>query len=332
MTAAPCARPSNPSPKSPLTLDPIFYRGTDVRSWGLKTRFDNTYNPLLELDSSISGIILNQHDASKAGVHPLTTASPDAPYVATVDQIQVGSLHYRTCPVRVFPDRMLGKPNSLIGLDFFRDHLMRVDFFGKALVLAPYPADPAAAVDLGPSPVTPTDKAWTSAVIERGVVLLPTVVNKKGPYLFGLDTGLTYTLVSPEVCANTFGKSDNATFNLHGVSSDIVSVRTKTEGVNVEFSDVVGPDGKQLKLFSPVKNPVFDFAGNEFPDQATICFDFSQKKRVDQFETSGMLGFYLISHFMLDVDFRNSQVRMLFDQNRRYASAQAYKYRTDSPR
>ena len=317
--------PGEPGAKATLALEPIFYGGTDVRSWGLKARLNESSTPLLELDSSVSGIILNRHDAEKAGIRPLGAATPDAPYEAVADHLRIGTLSYSGCPVRVYPDRLLGKPNSVIGLDFFRDHLIRVDYVAKAVVLAPYPASPGTPVDLGPLPVTSTSTAWTAAVIVNGNVLVPTMVNKQGPYLFGINTGSSYTLGMPAMCAATFGKSSNSTFNLHGVSSDIISVRSKTDGVNDEFSDVKGSDGKFLKLSNPVKDPVFAFAGNQAPNAGTICFDFSQKDRADDMETAGLFGFNFLVSYLLEVNYRDAQVRLLFDQNRRYYASQAYK-------
>ena len=173
--------PVEPAARLKLELQPVMFSGAYLRSWGLKTRLNNGESPLLELDSSVSGIILNQHDASKAGVHPVTSASTTTPYTAVVDRVQIGSLTYRNCPVQVLPDLALGKANSLIGLDFFRDHLLRLDYADQSLTLLPYATGADAPTDLGPLPVTPTTRAWQPVIIADGNVLVSTYINKKGP-------------------------------------------------------------------------------------------------------------------------------------------------------
>ncbi len=318
--------PTEPITRIKLTLDPVMFNGTYIRSWGLKTRLNNADTPLLELDSSVSGIVLNQRDAAKAGIRPLTTASANSPYTAIADHVHVGSLDYRNCPVRVLPDLALGKANSLIGLDFFRDHLIRIDYADQSLTLAPFPSEPGSPTDLGALPETPTNKAWQPVVIADGNVLITTYLSKKGPYLFALDTGVGRTILSPPVSSSVLGNQVDSSVNLQGTSSTIVKVVPKTGGSNVDLAEVYGPDGKFLPVKSPVKLAEYYFGGNEFPDPRAVAFDLSPKSHVAGIEVSGLLGFGVLQGFMLEINYRDALARILFDQNRRYAVNQANKH------
>ena len=258
--------------------------------------------------------MLNQRDAARAAVRPLATASADAPYIGIAENVHIGSLDYRNCPVRVVPDIALGKANSVIGLDFFRDHLIRIDYADQSLTLAPFPAEPGSPVDLGSLPETPTNKIWQPIIVADGNILVPTYINKKGPYL------------SPVVTNSVLGIQTNSSVNLQGVSSDIVKVVPKTGGANRDLAEVFGPDGKFLTVKSPAKLPLYSFGGNEYPDTNAVAFDISPKSHVAGVEISGLLGFQVLSGFLIEVNYRDSQARILYDQNRRYAVNQFNKH------
>ncbi len=87
--------PSEAFTTAKLDLYPVLLNGRDTRGWGLKLRINDAAMPLLELDSSVAGIVLNPKDADAAGVHPLNSAkpgSPNATYSAVADHIRIGSV------------------------------------------------------------------------------------------------------------------------------------------------------------------------------------------------------------------------------------------------
>jgi hypothetical protein len=306
-----------------LSLASVMLNGTLIRSWGFNTRLNND-TQLLELDSSVSGIFLDEKQAAKAGVRPLTTGATTVPYTGVVDHLKIGSVQYSDCPVRVVASATLAGANGLIGLDLFRDHLIHIDYPDQSVTLSPLPTDP-----LAPEPgnersiVTPTSKGWSQVYIDGGNILLPTLINKQGPYLFVLDTGSVLTVLSPDATSHTLGKSNDSSRAIRGSSGSVVKVIPKEGGGDLNRADIYSPDGTLLKVSSPVKFPNLLFAGTEFPAPATVSFDLTPKSHATGIEVSGLLGFDVLRSFLIDINYRDGLARILFDQNRRYLVQQA---------
>lgn len=305
-----------------LSLMPVMINGTLIRSWGFTTRL-NSDNQLLELDSSVSGILLDEKQAAKAGVQPLATGATTAPYTGFIDHLKIGSVEYRDCPVHVVTSATLAGANGLIGLDFFRDHLIHIDYPDQSVTLSPLPATPLAAPANEVSLVTPTDKSWSQIYVDGGNILVPTLINKQGPYLFVLDTGAVRTVLSPDATSHTLGKSSDSSLALRGISGPVVKVIPKEGGGDLYRADIYSPEGTLLKVSSPVKFPLYRFAGSEVPNPSAISFDLTAKSHVTGTEVSGLLGFDVLRSFLIDINYRDGLARILFDQNRRYLVQQA---------
>jgi hypothetical protein len=116
-------------------------------------------------------------------------------------------------------------------------------------------------------------------------------VNRKGPFLFALDTGGERTITSPAMTADLLGVSPDSTINLKGVSGPMVKVLAREGGVNTDVADVVGPDGKVLRLTSPTRMPEFRFTHNETGGTQVVSFSLTPLSHADGIEVSGLLGF-----------------------------------------
>ncbi len=303
-----------------LTLEPIFLNGRYRRSWGLKTRINDVAMPLLEVDTSVDGIVLNADDAAKAHVRPLMGANGYAgtTYKGIVDEIHVGNLSYRNCPVTVVPNGALDDKNSLIGTNFFRDHLIHIDYVAYTLGLTPLPTPPTGDAELTDQFVAPGETDWSPVYVAGPNMLVPTLINKKGPFLFALDTGLTRTVLSPAVTVSQLSSTKDATVNLKGTSGTIVKVIAREGGANTDVADVKDFAGRSLRVSRPVALPVYRFTKNEVPDDTAVSFDISAMSHADGVEISGLLGFHILSYYSLDLNYRDGLARILFDQNRRY--------------
>jgi hypothetical protein len=306
-----------------LPLAPVMLNGTLIRSWGFSTRVNND-TQLLELDSSVSGILLDEKQAAKAGVRPLTSGATTVPYTGVIDHLKVGSIQYSDCPVRVVASATLAGANGLIGLDLFRDHLIHIDYPDQSVTLSPLPADPLAAAPANErSIVTPTTKGWSQVYVDGSNILIPTLINKQGPYLFVLDTGAVLTVISPDATSHTLGKSSDGSLSLRGISGPVVKVIPKEGGGDLARADIYSYDGTLLKVSSPVKFPTLRFAGTDFPTPTTVSFDITPKSHATGIEVSGLLGFDVLRSFLIDINYRDGLARILFDQNRRYLVQQA---------
>jgi hypothetical protein len=250
------------------------------------------------------------------------------PYTGFVDRIKIGSIEYHDCPVRVVDSSTLAKANGLIGLDLFRDHLIHLDYPDQSVTLSPLPATPLAEPTTERAIVTPTDKAWSQIYVDGSNILVPTLINKQGPFLFVLDTGAPHTVLSPDVTSRTLDKTTDATIAIRGTSGAVVKFLPKESGGgggDRDRADIYSAKGTLLTVSRPVKLPLYRFAGSEVPRRSTVTFDLTPKSHVTGVEVSGLLGFDVLRGFIVDVNYRDGLARILFDQNRRYAVQQADK-------
>ena len=312
-TAAPITAPVN------LNLLGVMLIGTKARSWGIKPRINNVDLAVMELDSSVAGIVLNPKDAKAANVHPLTNGPVPANgiYYAVADNIRIGAMEYHDCTVRVAPAAQLANANSLIGTDFFRDQRIHIDYVLKTVTLTPYPAASKPEID---RIVTADQSDWSSVYIVGSDILIPTWINKKGPYLFALDTGEPVSVISPDVNKRLlFATRSVADLNVKGISATFVKTFPVYGGGDPNHSLIFGPDGNPIRVDIPVKIATLRFFNNEFADNYSQSFDFSTKSHDSGIEIAGLLGLSVISEYFTDIDYRNGLAKMAYDPQHLYS-------------
>lgn len=308
-----------PFGEAKLEMTALYSTGVQARDWGFRARVNGHKDELLEMDSSVSGLVLGRALAGKLGVRPL--AGPGAAggsLLGVVDSIRIGDLEYRKCPVRVVDDALLNQGNSLIGLNFFKDHLIHVDFAAREMTLKPYAerlaGAPGAAND---AYAAPEQKTWWPVFIEGGRILMPTLINKKGPYLFLLDTGSPVVVMSPAVGRSTVGLTPDAFTDLEGTSGDFLKVYFRQRPSSMQGS-ITDAHGKAVALWQMKGLPIYRFAGVEHGDRYTFGIDLSGISRATGVEVAGLVGFSVLQDYFIDVDYRNGLVKLKFDQNHRY--------------
>ncbi len=310
--------PVEANAKAVITLNPIMYLGTRVRSWGIKGHVENADLPILELDPSVSGIVLNPGDAKKAGVKPLLATAPGKNdiYYGVASRIKFGPAEYKNCPVRVAPAAMLGNANSLIGPDTFQDRTIRIDYVNKTVTLNPF-STPAPTVPTNRT-VTAEEKNWTPVYLSHGVILAPTLVNKKGPFLFMLDPAEPQSIITSKAGDGTIITLRTLDTNIHGYSGAIVKAFPTYNGSDDDHALVLAPDGKYLKVTQPLKVPTFNFANTTYLDGDTIVFDLSPKSRDLGEDIYGLIGLSTLREYFINLDYRNGLVRLEYDPDHRY--------------
>ena len=307
-------------PEKPVSMDlwGNMIRGTHARSYGIKMRVGTADIANVEVDSGVSGIVLNPRDAKNAGVHPLAgaPAAANGTYYATVDSIRVGAAEFHNCPVRVTVGDTLGRANSLIGTDFFRDRLIHLDYIDRRMILT---APAAAAVGLADRMIPPAEKDWSIAYMAGGDILLPTFINTKGPFLTLFDTGAFTSIYAPVIGDGHPVTYKETLFPMRGSSTDIVKAVPDPEQTNNIGPQIAGPDGKFITVSNPVKLPNLRFYGNDRLDLDPISFDITPKSQDAGVEIAALLGFSVIHDYTVDIDYRNGLVKLLYDQQHRYS-------------
>jgi tetratricopeptide (TPR) repeat protein len=314
--------PTETSSNAKLLLQPIAFEARYTRGWAFKMNINGNGLGLVELDSSVSGIILNPKDAAKAGVHPLGPTSATEAYTAVADRIRIGDLEYRDCPVRVAPANQLADANSLIGTDFFRANLIHIDYVAQTVTLTPLPSPL--------TPGNPVDKSaaaqeWTPVYVSGSTLLVPTLIDKQGPFLFVLDTGSWSSILSPSIVSHLTMSTSDSTIDRIGYAGDFVKIKPHEGGINTDRADIYGPDAKLLKVTRPVKLPYFRFAKSELADTSIASFSLTPISHNAGVEISGFLGFRVLQQFSIDLNYRDGLARIVFDQNRRYEQHEAEK-------
>ena len=310
---------TQPFSSASIELDPDMFSTKVPRGWGVRVKINNGATALLDLDSSVSGIVLSAKDAENDGVHALTpTKEPGDTYVGFADRIRIGSLEYDNCPVTVVPASALADHNSLVGTDFFKDHLIHIDFVTQTLTLDQLPRVPGAAPAEPENPPASPATGWAHVYIVGNNILLPTLINNKGPYLFLLDTGVYPSVISPPIARTELAATEDLTINLIGTSAAIIKVMAREGGPSTGHPLVHGPSGELLPILRPRKNTAYQFAWNKYGDLSPISFDLSPKSRDTGIEIGGLLGFGVLQNFSIEINYRDSLVRITYDQNRRY--------------
>jgi hypothetical protein len=302
-----------PVAKVPLT--PIFFNGTKVRDYAIRVaQGDAAIN--LELDSTASGIVLMASDAKKLNVTPASGDQATAPYLGYVSSIQIGSLRYGKCAVAVVPDAALASQYSVIGTSFFQDSLIHLDWVAKEMTLSAYPDAPASAGEprLIDASVPSSEKAWVRAIVDDGRVLVPAAVEKHPVGLVMLDTSSTLNMLSPLAAANASLKTHlDDTVSVTGVSGPLVRIFRKDGGVNLDRSDVLSPEAKNVPVRVIGDRVTVVFAANEPPDFPLFSFDNSAASHAAGVEINGMIGYAVLRQYFIDFDYRNGLVNLKYD-------------------
>jgi tetratricopeptide (TPR) repeat protein len=306
-----------------LDLMPLLYSGTHVRDWGLNAKFNDRKSTLLELDTSVSGIVLGRDFAHKAGFENILRAQPGASesnYISYADSVKIGSLELRDCPIRVVDDGLLANGNSLISADVFKDHIITINFAGRSLTLSPLPKPPAAAAADAPQDryVAPEMKDWTRVYVADDRILVPTGINQSGPFIFMLDTGTIFTTLSPTVTKTVLDIAPDVTAPIRGVSGKIVKTYFKEGGGDVDHASMFGENGERINISRPYKTAVYHFGPYQLLDNKGYSFDLTPLSQSVGLEISGLLGFPIMKDFGVALDYRDGLMQFIFDKEHVY--------------
>lgn len=308
---------TEPGAPTKVDLQGLMSYGAHPRSWGFRYHINNADMALTELDSGVSGIVLNPRDAKAAKVKPFLTDQPPAKgtYYAVADKINIGNLEYHDCIIRVASSDVLANANSLIGTDFFRDRLIHIDYVSKLLTLTAFPPD--AAADRATATV---QKGWSPVYIAGSNILLPTLINKKGPSLFLFDTGSPTSVFAPSVADKRLLTYKDSQLHQRGFSGTIIKVLPQFGGGDEDDALVHAPGGELIKVGVPVKLPSLAFARTELLEDQALSFDITPKSHDTGVELAGLLGFSVIDQFYVDIDYRHGLIQLAYDPDHLYAT------------
>jgi tetratricopeptide (TPR) repeat protein len=293
-------------------LEPLRYDAQHYRGFGLRVKV-NDVNAKLMLDTGASGILVDQKIAEKAGVkhivdhevHGIGDKSASAGYLGYAEKIQIGELEFHDCYVDVMNSPRVLDDDGLIGADVFRSYLVEVnmpDQKFKLTQLPPFPDEPVPATAslhtaggthrvLHNRYIAPEMKDFTPIMLFGHEMLIQTLANKTGPYLFLIDSGSWDSMVN-----STMAK--------------------RITKVNLDSDTTVkGLSGKVAKVY---RADDVELAFSHFRQKRTdlVAFDLTRLSDSTTTEVSGILGFTLLNMLDMKIDYRDGLVNFSYDANR----------------
>jgi tetratricopeptide (TPR) repeat protein len=259
----------------------------------------NGSKPLrLVFDTGAAGIVISRRSAEKLGLEYLADAGLRGVGQSGVearkmlaDSVRVGDLRLRNCVVDVADRALADQIDGAIGSNLFQQFLVRLDARRRVLELLPYPDEAPQGqsqeqVWAGRDRTVPPGMENLISVCQAGHLLL---VNAKlhaaSGYLI-LDTGAAFSSVSRQI-ALPFVEQP-------------------------EF-EVSGPGGGPITAFraGAVQLRVAD---RDLTDPDVITLDFARLSNVHGLEISGLIGYPMLSHCALTLDYRDGLIG--FDRGR----------------
>lgn len=297
-------------------------RDSDMQAEGLGLDVQiNNYSHVLLLDTGASGITINSKAAAKAGLqraadvrlYGIGGQGPSSGYVAYTDRIVISGLEFHDCVVTVSDKKALPGIDGLIGADVFASYLVDLDLQRKVLKLSALPQRPGetgttaalnsegenesvlptVAASSGASDgditspkdryVDPTMSSWIPFFRFGHLILIPAHVNDSEQGLFVVDTGAQGNLISTRVAERV------------------------TQMDKDKWAKVTGINGKVKSVYAP---SYVDLGFGRFhqPDADVIALDLSTMSRDTGTEISGFLGFSLLSHLDIRIDYRDGLI------------------------
>jgi predicted aspartyl protease len=308
-TKVPMVPIANGPTSSPMEMPAA---GLDVQINGKRKR--------LEIDTGASGLLLSRSAAKSAGLVPELESKAGGigdegmanAFVTHVDDIRIGGMEFRNCMVGVLEKNSALEIDGLIGPDVFRDYIVTLDIPGRELRIGSLPARPdetakttsletsnddKGAVSIADSArdryVAPEMKDWTPVFRYEHFLIFPTMIGNAPIKLFMMDTGASFTMISPTAAREVTHVSGGSDVRVRGISGEVK---------NVLVAD----------------NVSIAFAGVRQVNEGMTSFDSSVLTQSAGVEISGLLGFPMLRELVISIDYRDNLVKVVYDPKKGY--------------
>ena len=230
------------------------------------------------LDSGAEFIVMATKNAHSLGLSSgpeldLVGLETRAARVGRVDTVEIGPLSLRNCRVAFVKGKVVEGADGVIPLSLFSDFILRLNLPEKTLGLIPYPRKENSVV------------STTRGLTKHDLLLVATVLNGNRTGYVVLDTGAYCSAISREAARTLSG-------------SPIVP--------EVRLAAGTGPATGQ-RVSSSLR---FTIADQDFIPDKVVALDLSNLSRHCGVEVIGVLGFPVLTHYVLTVDYRDGQVKI----------------------
>jgi Aspartyl protease len=261
----------------------------------------------LLLDSAISGIMISTKLAERSGVLRVADAQiggignegAASAYLGYANTIQVGSLEFVGCLVRVVDKKRMMGEDGYIGADVFQNFLVEINFPGAKFKLFELPkapdssgqvlslqSDENAPPTLHDRYIAPEMQSYERFYRFGHQILLPTFVNKTpNSRLFLVNTGDSDTSLSMDLARQ--------------VTKVYSDSHTALRGFNGKVQNVYRADTINLGLpYSRMRQQV----------HRVLALDLTDMSNSTGTEISGVLGFSMLGQLDIKLDYRDGLV------------------------
>jgi tetratricopeptide (TPR) repeat protein len=306
-------RPCNLVPGATSTetsLKQVMANASVVEGYGLGVKVNGTPSTLL-LDTGAGGVLISRRIAEKAGVEKLSEEhfagigdNHDVlGYLGYAKTLVIGDFEFHDCYVDVIDKNFNENSDGLLGANVFAHFMVELDFPNQKLRISPLPVDPAvgaenASLDSNKDTAAQPHDRYISldmkdfflAYLDGHDLLIPTKLNDKSPFLMIMDTGAQTTLISLDA-ARKVAKVSESEDEMRGVGGKVKKVYM-TSFLHLQF-------------------------GNFRQRMDTVpCIDLTHLSEGSGIETSGFLGFGLLSMLDMKIDYRDAMISLKFDPKR----------------
>ncbi len=262
--------------------------------YALDVKFNDRISATLLLDTGAGGIVLGRKLAEKAGVVRIANTylggigdkGPIQGYFGWVDKLNIGSLEFHNCLVRVSSENDVVDESGLIGANVFNKFVVTLDFAEQKMLLVPLPTNPnvsGSEDDLQDRYIAPEMAGFTRVWQFGHHLVIPVVVSDKATGNFILDTGAGLNSVTPRL-ASQVTKLSNEGARIRGISGSVKEVLSGDKTI-LQFA--------KIRVRSD-DIPVFDFGSSN----------------ADGTEIAGLIGIRTLTQMKMTIDYRDGLVNL----------------------
>lgn len=284
----------------------------------------------LELDTGLSGILLNHDTAEKAGLVPVTSDTISgigdqksmSGYWAYADDLRIGSLEFKDCLVEVSNSPSIVGKDGLIGADVFENYHVKLDFPAHQMTLSQLPPIPGERVDNGASlnasgvgnaapDSSSTDPAHGPAAPAPALHYVDRYI---GPEM---QQWSPFARVGHQIFINGELKDKKPRLFLldSGSSVSILSIPAAESAGSVHSDtqdSLTGLSGKVANLYTE-GGVDLDFARLRAPLKDVLVINMDGLSTESGVEVSGIIGLQTLRYLTVDIDYRDGLIRVEYD-------------------
>jgi tetratricopeptide (TPR) repeat protein len=247
----------------------------------------------LVFDTGAAGIVISPRPAAElrleylgdAGLHGVGQSVVKTRKMLA-DSLRIGDLSLRNCVVDVADCALADHIDGAIGSNLFQQFIVRLDARRGILELLPYPDEAPQGQSqehlwAGRDRIVPRGMESLTPVCQAGHLLLVSAkLDADGPAYLILDTGATFSSVSRPISAPF---AEPPEFEVSGPGGGLVIAR--------------GAGPIQIRV-----------AGRDLTDRNAVTLDFARLSNMHGLEISGLIGYPMVSHCALTLEYRDGLI------------------------